>query len=450
MKKHRILIVDDEPSILEAFSSLLGDEGYQTLSADSSEEASRKLSREDVDLILLDLQLPGLPGLEFFRNLRQQPWAPAVLVVSGQADIAAALEAVRLGAVDFLEKPVQPEKLISSVAAALALAAADRQRNLLVEEIDERCRIVGESIAIKNLIAAVDRMAPTDATVLITGENGTGKELIATRLYLQSRRRTAPYLKVNCPGIPEALFESELFGHVKGAFTGAVRDHPGKFATADGGTLFLDEIGDLPLPCQAKLLRVLETGEVETLGRDEFREVDVRIICATNRNLPEAISAGRFREDLFYRISVLTVEAPPLSARVEDIPLLTGLFLQKYDPAGNIRLSPAAMAYLQAQTYPGNVRQLRNLVERLTILSPRGTLDEADMKAVFAGGRPVTSTDDSERPLAERVAQFEHDLIKSTLAECDGNISEAARRLKVDRANLSRKVKELNLRTSEQ
>ena len=443
MKKHRILIVDDEPNILEAFSSLLNDEGYQTVSADSSEAASRKLSREDVDLILLDLQLPGLPGLEFLRNLRQQPWAPSVLVVSGQADIAAALEAVRLGAVDFLEKPVQPEKLISSVAAALALAAADRQRNLMVEEIDERCRIVGESTAIRQLIAAVDRMAPTDATVLITGENGTGKELIATRLYLQSRRRTAPYLKVNCPGIPETLFESELFGHVKGAFTGAVRDHPGKFALADGGTLFLDEIGDLPLPCQAKLLRVLETGEVESLGRDESREVDVRIICATNRDLSDAISEGRFREDLYYRISVLTVEAPPLSARVEDIPLLTGLFLKRYDPAGHIRLSPAAMAYLQSQNYPGNVRQLRNLVERLTIL-------EADMKVVVAGGSPETATDESERPLAERVAQFEHDLIRSTLAECDGNISEAARRLKVDRANLSRKVKELNLRTSEQ
>ena len=450
MKKQHILIIDDEPNILEAFSSLLSDEGHGATVAESAEKGSALLTREDVDLILLDLQLPGESGLDFLRRLKDDAAAPKVLVISGQADIPAALEAVRLGAVDFLEKPVQPEKLLSSVSAALALAAAERQRRVMVDEVDKVCRIVGDSPAMRQLQASIDRMAPTDATVLITGPNGTGKELIATRLYLQSKRRSAPFLKVNCPGIPETLFESELFGHVKGAFTGAIKDHPGKFLMADGGTLFLDEIGDLPLASQAKLLRVLETGEVETIGREEHHQVDVRILCATNRDLKRAIVEGKFREDLFYRISVLTIEAPPLSARREDIPLLAGEFLKRFDPAGRIRLTPAAVAWLQSQDYPGNVRQLRNLVERLSILHQEGVVDVADLAQSYPGQKQEATDVSSDVSLADRVARFEIDLVRSTLEECGGNISEAARRLQVDRANLSRKVKEYNLKTTEQ
>ncbi len=442
-----ILIVDDEQNILDSFSSLLADEGHATVTAASAEEADRLRARQPFDLILLDLQLPGRHGLDFLRDLKPDPAAPRVLVISGQADIAAALEAVRLGAVDFLEKPVQPEKLISSVAAALALATAEKQRTLIVEEIDQQCRLVGRSEAIQKLLGTISRVAPTDATVLITGENGTGKELVATRLHLQSSRREAPYLKVNCPGIPEPLFESELFGHVKGAYTGAVRDHPGKFVQADGGTIFLDEIGDLPLSCQAKLLRAIETGEIETLGTAQTRQVDVRVICATNRKLEQLIADGKFREDLFYRISVFGIDVPPLQDRPDDIPLLVGEFLKRFNPSGSTRFSPAAVAYLSTQHYRGNVRQLKNLIERLTILYPDRTVSVDDVAAQFDPEQPSALGHGDEFSLGQ---QFEKRLIEQVLTDCRGNISEAARRLGVDRANLSRKIKHYDLRPRDQ
>ncbi|MBU0982541.1 MAG: sigma-54 dependent transcriptional regulator, partial [candidate division Zixibacteria bacterium] len=274
----RILIVDDEPNIRTSFTSLLKDEGYQTDAVPSAEQALVSLTEHVYNLLLLDLQLPGMGGLELLDRLTKDVTAPTVLVISGQADIPDALQAVRLGAVDFLEKPVQPEKLIASVRAALALHDAEKQRLLMVDEIDESARIVGRSPAVTQLINVIRQIAPTDSTVLITGQNGTGKELVATRLYLESKRRDRPFVRVNCPGIPETLFESQLFGHMRGSFTGAVKDHPGKFVQADGGTIFLDEIGDLPLPSQAKLLRVLETGEVETLGAEHRRQVDVRVV----------------------------------------------------------------------------------------------------------------------------------------------------------------------------
>ncbi|RKX24611.1 MAG: sigma-54-dependent Fis family transcriptional regulator, partial [Candidatus Zixiibacteriota bacterium] len=314
----RILIVDDEPNILTSFASLLRDEGHLPITVSSAEEASKECARRTVDLILLDLQLPGKSGLDFLRESRNDLTTPKTLVISGQAEIADALEAVRLGAIDFLEKPVPPEKLIASVSAALTLVSAEKQRTMLVNEIDESSRMVGESPVMGKLLHTISQVAPSDAAVLITGENGTGKELVATRLYLQSKRRNKPFVRVNCPGIPETLFESELFGYTKGAFTGAVKDYPGRFVIADSGTLLLDEIGDLPLSCQAKLLRVLETGEVETLGRSESRQVDVRVFCATNHDLGQLIAEGKFREDHLYRISVFAIEVPSLSARVDD------------------------------------------------------------------------------------------------------------------------------------
>lgn len=445
-----VLIVDDEPNIVSAFSSLLKDEGYRTTGAGSAEEARRLCDQKSFDLILLDLQLPGQGGLEFFRDLKSTTMSPRVLIISGKADIPTALEAVRLGAIDFLEKPVPPEKLIASVSAAMSLVDAERQRTMLVSEIDEQCRIVGKSPAIRKLLATISQVAPADSTVLITGENGTGKELIATRLFLESRRRDKAFLKVNCPGIPETLFESELFGHVKGSFTGAVRDHPGKFVMADGGTIFLDEIGDLPLACQAKLLRVLETGEVETLGLEGTREVNVRVICATNRDLPSLIRDGKFREDLYYRVSVLIIEAPSLASRADDIPLLTGEFLRRFNPAGTTRLSAATLAHLSTLKFPGNVRQLKNLIERLCILYPDR---EIDVDQIEEHQRPATSPSPPENDdlsLNDRMNQYEKRLIESTLNASRGNISEAARRLKTDRANLSRKIKEFGLRSDDQ
>lgn len=322
----------------------------------------------------------------------------------------------------------------------------------MVNEIDQQCQILGQSTAVRKLLSTITQVAPTDTAVLITGENGTGKELVATRIYLQSKRRTAPFLKVNCPGIPETLFESELFGHVRGAFTGAVKDHPGKFAQADGGTIFLDEIGDLPLSCQAKLLRVLETGEIETLGTSQPRRVDVRVICATNQDLHERITQGKFRQDLYYRISVFTIDVPPLSARLDDVPVLVGEFLKRFDPGGRTRFTPSAMAALGARQYPGNVRQLKNLVERLTILCSGRTVDTDDIAAHFGEAAQVVFSEAKTEnfSLSDEVNRFEKGVIAQTLAECNGNIAEASRRLKIDRANLSRKVKEYNLKAYEQ
>lgn len=444
----KILIVDDEPNITRSFSSLLCDEGYQTTTAATAEEAVNKCQGSGFDLVILDLHLPAKSGIDFLKWLKQEPYPPLVLVVSGQSDISTALQAVKLGAIDYLEKPVHPEKLLSSARAALMLASANRQRHLMVGDIDQNSQIVGNSKAIKKLLKTVQQVAPTDTTVLITGENGTGKELVATRIFLESKRRDKPFVRVNCPGIPSTLFESELFGHTKGAFTGAVKDYPGKFVLADGGTIFLDEIGDLTPDCQAKLLRVLETGEVETLGSIQKRHVDVRVICATNKNLQQLVTEGRFREDLYYRISVFIISVPPLRERRDDIPLLIGAFLKRFDPAQSTRLSPEALAYLTTLDYPGNVRQLKNIIERLTILFSRKKVELDDLLQQVGPLHPVGYRPDKSLSLSEKLAVFEKHLIEKTLSNTDGNVSEAARLLRTDRANLSKKIKELKLKNN--
>jgi len=445
----KILIVDDEPNILRSFSSLMQDEGYKTTTAESAKQAIGKCRESSFDLVLLDLRLPGQSGIDFLKWIKEEPYPPMVLVVSGQSDIPTALEAVRLGAIDYLEKPVQAEKLIASVRSSLLLAAVNRQRNLMVNDIDSRSQIIGASKAVRKLLKIVRQVAPTETSVLITGENGTGKELVATRIYLESKRREKPFVKVNCPGIPPTLFESELFGHVKGAFTGAVKDYPGKFVLADGGTIFLDEIGDLSLDCQAKLLRALETGEVETLGSVQKRLVDVRVICASNQNLQKLINEGRLRQDLFYRISVFVVEVPPLRDRLDDIPLLVGEFLKRFDPAKTTKLSAEAVAYLTTLDYPGNVRQLKNIIERLTILFHLKTVEASDLMSHVTPSPTPTSLPPQALSLSEKVAGFEKYLIQKTLEDSGGNISEAARLLKIDRANLSKKVKELKLKETD-
>ncbi len=442
---YKLLVVDDEPNITLSFSSLLKDEGYDVRTTGSAEKATDILKFNNFDLILLDIGLPGQSGIEFLRAVKSKSWPPEVLMISGQADIPSALEAVRLGAIDFLEKPVPPEKLITSVRSALALVAANRQRFLSVERIDEENRIIGNSSVIKNTLATIDQVAQTDTTVLITGENGTGKELAATRLYLSSNRREKPYIKVNCPGIPETLFESELFGHMKGSFTGAVKDYPGKFALADRGTIFLDEIGDLPLACQAKLLRVLESGEIETIGADSPRNIDVRVICATNRNLQKLISEGKFREDLFYRISVFEVKLPSLSEHTDDIPLLVGEFLRRYDPSGQTNFSADALSVLRDIPWSGNIRQLKNMVERFCILYQNRTISASDVRTAVNPAVAPNSLIDEDIPLSQRLKQYERSVIAEVLKLCDNNISETARRLGTDRAALSRRVKEFGL-----
>lgn len=444
--KYHILLIDDEPNIIKTFSSLLEDENYKTSSASSIEEAEKLLDKTEFDMILLDLNLPGKSGLDFLREHHEQLTTTSVLVISGQSDISVALSAIKFGAVDYLEKPVTPEKLLTAVNSTMLLVNSNRQRSIMADELDSLSRFIGESKTFKNMLHTIDQVAPTDTTVLITGENGTGKELAATRIYLKSKRRNSPFIKVNCPGIPETLFESELFGHIKGSFTGAVKDYPGKFALADKGSLFLDEIGDLPLDCQAKLLRVLETGEIETIGAVEPRKVDVRLICATNRNLEKLIKEGKFREDLYYRISVFNVALPRLNERRDDIPLLIGEFLKRYDPANTTKLTPELMAYMTTLEFPGNIRQLKNMIERLTILYSNKTVYLDDFKSDFTGKQPQSTSSNAPTALSDKLAEYEKELIRSVMKEVDGNISEAARQLKIERSNLSRKIKDYNLK----
>lgn len=449
MSKERILIVDDEAAITRSFASLLEGEGYRTDAAGSIQEAAELLQRQRFDLVLLDLNFPGESGLDL---LRTQPGSgmPAYLVVSGQSEIGTALEALKLGAVDYLEKPAPPERLLATVWSCLLLATSRRHRAIMADQADQECRLVGNAAPMQKLLKDIEQAAPSDTSVLITGPNGTGKELVATRLHLQSNRRDKPFIRVNCPGIPESLFESELFGHRRGAFTGAVRDYPGKFMQADGGTLLLDEIGDLPLPCQAKLLRVLETGEVETLGATETNSVDVRVICATNRNLEKLLAEERFRQDLYYRISVFHIQVPPLNRRRDDIPLLVAEFLGRFDPTGSTSLSPEALAHLMSVDWPGNVRQLKNLVERLCIICPGRTIRLRQLAAHMTDSSfpSIEQEEDPAGPgsLSEQLEAFERRLIAQTLDQCGGNISRAARVLAVDRANLSRKIKQFGLR----
>lgn len=449
MTKEKILIVDDETPILRSFSSLLEGEGYHTEQAETIGQAEDALQQRRFDLVLLDLSFPKESGLDLLRRQAGRS-TPVFLVVSGQSEVGTALDALKLGAVDYLEKPVPPERLLAAVRSCLMLATSFRHRAVMADQADEECRLIGNSAPMRKLLEDIGQAAPSDASVLITGPNGTGKELVATRLHLQSNRREKPLIKVNCPGVPETLFESELFGHRKGAFTGAVRDYPGKFVLADGGTLLLDEIGDLPLPCQAKLLRVLETGEVETLGAAESSIVDVRVICATNRSLEEAMDAGKFRQDLYYRISVFHIEVPPLEARRDDIPLLTAEFLGHFDPSGRTSLAPEAMAELTSQPWPGNVRQLRNVIERLSIVySGRriGPRELASQVNTMSPAQDRSEGDPTDKTLNDYLEACERRLIAQTLADCRGNISQAARRLGVDRANLSRKVKQYGLKT---
>jgi DNA-binding NtrC family response regulator len=443
--QNRILIIDDEPNITSSFASLLTDEGHLAEGASDAETGLKRIARSRYDLVLLDLNLPGLSGIEFLKRIKGEPTAPMVLVISGQSEIAVALEAMKLGAVDYLEKPVAPERLISSVRAALILLQAERQRSIMADEVDAGSQMIGQSASMKQLSSVISQAAPTDVTVLIEGENGTGKELVATRIYLESHRRDRPFVKVNCPGIPETLFESELFGHRKGAFTGAIKDYPGKFVLADGGTIFLDEIGDLPRSCQAKLLRVLETGEVETLGATDRHLVDVRVIAATNRNLSELIAQAQFREDLFYRLSVFQIKVPPLRERTDDIPLLVGEFLRRFDPSSQTTLSGDSLAYLTTLDYPGNVRQLKNIIERLTIIAHGRTINLEELTSQPGSGT-LAAPAPNAASLAEQLRTFEKNLLQTTLQRCKGNISEAARLLEVDRSNLSRKIKELGLK----
>lgn len=442
-----ILIVDDEPHIRSSLSGLLEDEGYRVKAVESAFKAEEFLSSQPVELILLDIQMPGKDGLTFLDDNRQQLADIPVIIISGRGDIPTAVAAIKLGGYDYIEKPLLPERVLLTVAQALRLSRSLKTEQKLTGRILDQYRIVGTSPATERVRQLIAKAAAVDATVLITGENGTGKELVAHQIHYQSRRKADPLVTVNCPAIPETLFEAELFGHVKGAFTGAHQDRIGRFEKAKGGTLFLDEIGDLPLAMQGKLLRVLESGQYEKVGSDTTMLSDCRLLAATNRDLPAMVSQGKFREDLFYRLNVLTIDVAPLRRRVEDIPLLLDYFWESLDAAGRYTLSAEAAGRLASYDWPGNVRQLKNIAARAVFECPPGEIGAVDIERIYHNreAEPDISSAAGETGLAAAVRQFETGFLARLYQKHEGNIAAMARELNMDRGNLSRKLKQLGI-----
>ncbi|MGH9680063.1 MAG: sigma-54-dependent transcriptional regulator, partial [Candidatus Acidiferrales bacterium] len=373
-----ILIVDDEQGIREALTSILTEEGYETLAVPSGEECLKLLDSRSMDLLLLDVWLDGIDGLETLERIRKSGVDPMVVMISGHGNIETAVRATKLGAFDFIEKPLSLEKVILVVKNALEVHRLGQENRRLREELGGKTQLHGETVPMRALRQQISLTAPTNGRVLIYGESGTGKELVARALHAASLRSDRAFVEVNCAAIPEELIESELFGHVKGSFTGATENKVGKFEKADGGTLFLDEVGDMSLRTQSKVLRVLEEQRLEPVGSNQTISVDVRVIAATNKVLEEEIAHGRFREDLFYRLNVIPFNLPPLRERIEDVPVLARHFLAEYGAAYGRKpkdLSEAALGVMLRYNWPGNVRELRNLIERLMIVVPQDRIE---------------------------------------------------------------------------
>jgi two-component system nitrogen regulation response regulator NtrX len=441
-----ILVVDDERGILDQLAGILRDEGFSVATAATGEEALATVSREIFDLVLLDVWLPGIDGIEALRQLRAAGHQLPVVLISGHATAELAVRAVREGALDFLEKPLALERVLVTVHNALARARLEQQ--LRAEREEEEPVLTGVSAAVVELRRQILLAAPTDSRVLISGPNGAGKEVVARLLHLHSRRTRAPFVAVNCAAIPAELIESELFGHLKGAFTGAVENKRGKFELADGGTLFLDEIGDMSLLTQAKVLRVLQESRFTRLGGAQELRVDVRVIAATNKNLDDEIAAGRFRQDLLFRLNVIPIRVPGLEQRREDIPLLVEEFMRRFARRTGVkpkRVSPEAMALLRAYDWPGNVREVRNLVERLMIMVADEEIAPAALDLRVAG--PQLGGDGAFATLRQAREQFEREYVGRVVEECGGNMSKAARVLGLERSHLYRKLRALGVRS---
>ena len=443
-----VLIVDDEAGVRSALSGVLRDEGYAVEAVESGEACLDRLSRAAYDVVVLDIWLPGMDGLATLERLRERRVDSPVVMISGHGNIESAVRAIKLGAYDFVEKPLSLEKTVLVIGNAVRQRRLEAENRALRATVDRRLAMVGESYAMIQLREQVAMAAPTNGRVLIFGENGTGKELVARSVHALSRRRNAPFVEVNCAAIPEELIESELFGHVKGSFTGAVADRRGKFELADGGTLFLDEIGDMTLKTQAKVLRALQEQVVEPVGGIASVKVDVRVLAATNKDLPSEIRAGQFREDLYFRLNVIPISVPPLRQRDADITLLADHFMselaREYGRRPK-RFDAGALTGLRSYSWPGNVRELRNVIERLIIMVPGDTITLNDL--AFLGGASMVDTSDAaplER-LHDARDRFERDYIMGALAAQQGNISRTAEVLGVERSNLYRKMRSFGI-----
>jgi DNA-binding NtrC family response regulator len=450
----KILILDDEPNILSSLTRALELEGFEIEGAKTIEEARSAIGRGHFDLALLDLKLPDGSGIDLLSEVAKSERLP-VIMMTGHGTFEDAVKAIQLGASDFLEKPIGTDRLLLTIQNVLQLRRLQRENERLRDEAD-RVRgsqaILGRSRAVQALLAQVERVAESEGRVLITGENGTGKELIAQAIHAKSRRKDKVFVSLNCAAVPGELIESELFGHEKGAFTGAVSRKIGKFEQAHEGTLFLDEVGDMPPSMQAKLLRVLQAGELERVGGTTTIRVDVRTLAATNKDLEGEIREGRFREDLYYRLNVVPLVSPPLRERKDDIPVLVEQFLEdaaKRNHRKTPKLTARAMALLAAHDYPGNVRELRNLVERIVILAPREleALDDADIRTLVPAQRSSTPVAyEPGKKLADLVEDAERQIVLAALEAHGGVVADTARALGVERSNFHKKLKALGLR----
>jgi two-component system nitrogen regulation response regulator NtrX len=452
--KPTILIVDDEPGVRTSLTGVLRDEGYTVEAVPSGEACLDRVTRGPIDLIVLDVWLPGMDGLATLARLRERQVDSQVVLISGHGNIESAVRAIKMGAFDFVEKPLSLEKTVLVVRNALRQRRLEAENQALRARVDRTQTMVGESYAMRQLREQVAMAAPTNGRVLIYGENGTGKELVARTVHALSRRRNNAWVEVNCAAIPEELIESELFGHVRGAFTGAVADRRGKFEVADGGTIFLDEIGDMSLKTQAKVLRVLQEQTMEAVGGTSRIKVDARVLAATNKDLQAEIRAGTFREDLYFRLNVIPIFVPPLRERQEDIPLLAEHFMAEFSREYGRRVKAfdaGAIAVLQRYAWPGNVRELRNVIERLMIMAPGDSITGTDVtflqQNAAARVEPPEQTG-GRQTLHEAREQFERDLILRTLAEQQGNMSKTAEVLGVERSNLYRKMRAFGIAPS--
>ena len=451
--KSRILLADDEADIRASVRMILEYEGMEMIEARSGPEALKKVEEDQPDAVLLDIKMPRMDGLEVLAEIRKTRADLPVVVISGHATIATAIEATRLGAFDFMEKPLERDRLLLVLRNALERRRLEETVREYEVSFEGQYRMIGESARLQETQQAVARISPTRASVLITGESGTGKELVARAIHRNSPRADRPFVKVNCAAIPEELIESELFGHVKGSFTGAVKDQPGKFVRADGGTIFLDEIGDMSLKTQAKVLRALQDGEVEPVGAAKVVTVDARVLAATNKSLADEISEGRFREDLYFRLNVVPIEIPPLRERAKDIEALVQHFIDSFCHENNYKkriVSPQAMQVLLQAPWRGNVRELRNAVERILIMSPGETIDVDDLPAGLGQALGTGATDSvaegalllpaTGRTLQQFKDNAERSFLVMRLREHEWNVAATAKSIETPRSNLYKKL----------
>jgi two-component system nitrogen regulation response regulator NtrX len=445
---HSILIVDDELGIRQSLTGILEDEGFSAEAVESGEQCLAALEQRAYACVLLDVWLPGMDGIETLKRLKELQPEASVVMISGHGTIQTAVHAIRLGAFDFIEKPLSLERTVLTVKNAIEQKRLQREADELRQKLIHDHQMIGQSVSMRALRQQIAIAAPTGGRVIIYGESGTGKELVARAIHAQSGRATRPFVEVNCSAIPEELVESELFGHVKGAFTGATTARQGKFELADEATLFLDEIGDMSHATQAKILRALEEGRIQPVGSNGWIAVDVRIIAATNKDLDRMIERGDFRQDLFYRLNVIPFFVPPLRERLEDIPLLVDYFNRKFSDAYLRRakeFSDAAIARLQDYHWPGNVRELKNTIERVVIMRAKPLVDADDLPPLAGDQLPLGDAGHGYKTFQEASEAFERQYILRKLAEHQGNVTRAAEAMGIDRSHLYRRMRTLGI-----